>query len=222
MDGSKRHQIVLFLICFVFAFSMAYLESAVVVYLRKIYYPHGFAFPMKIISDKIALIEIGRELATILMLVSVSILSTKTIKERIAVFFFIFGVWDLFYYFWLEVFLGWPHGFADWDILFLIPAPWIAPWSAPAIVALFFIIASVLVVLFPERFGRKIFSRTEWLFEILAAMLILYTFFSETGNVLLGKVPQNYPWNVFTLGIILGMTTFLYRFFKKTPSQRGG
>ena len=35
----------------VFAAAMAFVESAVVVYLRVIYYPEGFTFPLKLIMD---------------------------------------------------------------------------------------------------------------------------------------------------------------------------
>ena len=51
-----------------FAATMAYVESAVVVYLRALYYPEGFRFPIVIIKDWIAAIEVGREAATIVML----------------------------------------------------------------------------------------------------------------------------------------------------------
>jgi hypothetical protein len=38
----------------VFALTMAYIESAVVVYLRELYYPEGFRFPIVIIIDRVA------------------------------------------------------------------------------------------------------------------------------------------------------------------------
>ncbi|HEY3177097.1 MAG TPA: hypothetical protein VGK94_15195 [Candidatus Polarisedimenticolia bacterium] len=59
----------------VFAAAMAYVESAVVVYLRGIYYPGGFSFPIVIIPDRMAAIEIGREAATLVMLAGVSLLA---------------------------------------------------------------------------------------------------------------------------------------------------
>ncbi len=46
---------------------MAYLESAVVVYLRELYYPDGFSFPLREIPMTILITEIGREAATIVM-----------------------------------------------------------------------------------------------------------------------------------------------------------
>ena len=107
----------------VFAIAMAYLESAVVVYLRLIYYPNGFDFPLVVIPMREALIELGREGATVVMLVAVGRLGTRGFWSGFAGFMFIFGVWDIFYYVWLKVFLNWPPSLATWDILFLLPVP---------------------------------------------------------------------------------------------------
>jgi hypothetical protein len=56
----------------VYAVAMAYLESAVVVYLRAIYYPAGFGFPLALIEPGMSAIEIGREAATLVMLLGVA------------------------------------------------------------------------------------------------------------------------------------------------------
>ena len=48
-----------------YCIAMAYLESAVVVYLRAIYYPEGFSFPLVLIEPRVGAIEIGREAATL-------------------------------------------------------------------------------------------------------------------------------------------------------------
>ena len=52
----------------VFSIAMGYLESAVVVYLRMIFYPEGFTFPLKAIDQHTAIVEILREAATLIML----------------------------------------------------------------------------------------------------------------------------------------------------------
>ncbi len=194
-----------------FACAMAYVESAVVVYLRKIYYPQGFAFPLKQIESSIALVEIGREAATLIMLVTIAIAAYKKFKNRFALFVYLFALWDLFYYFWLKVFLNWPKGFGDWDVLFLIPAPWVAPWTAPAIVSVALIFASVTILLFEEKFPPGILSSKEWLLEILAALLILFTFFTNSALVLKGGLPTEYDWLVFSIGVALGLIVFVRR-----------
>ena len=47
----------------IFSIAMAFLETSVVVYLRKLYYPEGFNFPLKMLDKDIAIVEIFREFA---------------------------------------------------------------------------------------------------------------------------------------------------------------
>src|SRR4051812_30545987 len=100
-----------------FSIAMAALESAVVVYLRALYYPDGFTVVMKMMDQRILLIEIVREAATVLMLMGVGWLAGKNLKDRFAYFLLSFAVWDIFYYMWLKVFIGWPSSLLEWDIL---------------------------------------------------------------------------------------------------------
>ena len=59
----------------IYAVTMAYVESAVVVYLRAIYYPQGFDFPLALMPPGMMAIEIGREAATLIMLLAVAMLA---------------------------------------------------------------------------------------------------------------------------------------------------
>ncbi len=197
----------------IFSIAMAYVESAIVVYLRRLYYPNGFTFPLKQIENSVAIIEIGREFSTIVMLVAVALLAYRSFKERFAIFIYCFALWDLFYYFWLKVFLNWPAGFNDWDVLFLIPVPWIAPWIAPAIVSIALTMAAIIILLNPEKFDKYILTRNEWIVEILSAVLILLTFFGNSFNVLKGETPESYNWLLFSIGLITGIVVFLRKLF---------
>src|SRR3990172_9941576 len=116
-----------FIPLFFLAVSFAYIESAVVVYLRELYYPEGFKFPLKLIPSNIGLIEVGREAATLATIAAIGFVSGKTLCKKISYSIFVFGIWDLFYYIWLKVFLDWPESLLTLDILFLIPLPWVAP-----------------------------------------------------------------------------------------------
>jgi hypothetical protein len=69
-----------------FGIAMAALESAVVVYLRALYYPKGFTVAFQLIDEKILMVEIVREVATLIMLWSVSYLTSKTRYERLPYF----------------------------------------------------------------------------------------------------------------------------------------
>lgn len=61
----------------VFAIAMAFVEASVVVYLRLNYYPDGFKFPIELISGTPAITELLREIATITMLLAVSVLTGR-------------------------------------------------------------------------------------------------------------------------------------------------
>ena len=198
----------------IFGIAMAYLESAIVVYLRQHYYPNGFYFPIKIIPINIFVIETGREAATLVMLWFAAQMSSKPFKEKFALFIFTFGVWDIFYYIWLKIFLNWPEGMFDWDILFLIPVPWVAPWLVPVIVSLGLILAAVLILYYPQRFERKILKKSEWLGEFICAALILLTFVWQTRFIIDGGIPDYYQWWLFLLAMSGGMFIFLRRFFQ--------
>src|SRR3954471_6432517 len=58
-----------------YAIAMGVLEAAVVIYLRKLYFPGGFRFPMNMIGGDIVVVELWRELATVVMLASIGALA---------------------------------------------------------------------------------------------------------------------------------------------------
>ena len=133
MKNAKR-----FIIVFCFGVAFAYIESAVVVYLRAIFYRDGFTFPIADFSQMpgampFLLTEIGREAATLVIILTGALLIGKDTRSRWAWFLIIFAVWDIFYYVWLKVLLNWPASILDWDILFLMPAVWAGPVLAPVI-----------------------------------------------------------------------------------------
>src|ERR1035437_10974400 len=101
----------------IFAAAMAFLESAVVVYLRALYYPEGFVFPLKMMDQQILVTEIFREAATIVMLFTIGVISTKSWISRFAVFIYAFAIWDIFYYIYLVFLLGWPPSLLTWNLL---------------------------------------------------------------------------------------------------------
>src|SRR4030043_48057 len=120
----------------VFSIAMAYLESAVVVYLRAIMYPEGFDFPLAPMQPGIAVTEIFREAATIIMLLGAGYLGGRYLTQRFAWFIYCFAIWDIFYYVFLKMLDHWPASLMTWDILFLIPTTWTGPVLTPLIVSL--------------------------------------------------------------------------------------
>ena len=125
------------LVVIAYALAMAYLESAIVVYLTTALGGQvGVLFPLQPASavGAFAAIEAGREAATLVMIATVGVLAGRSGLERLAWAAVIFGVWDIAYYGWLWVFAGWPASLGATDLLFLLPVPWAGPvWSPVAV-----------------------------------------------------------------------------------------
>ena len=121
-----------------FGAAFGYIEAAVVVYLRRIFYPDGFGFPIADFHEMAGfgpylLTEVGREAATLVLILTACALMARDLRRRTAYFLIIFAIWDITYYLWLKVILNWPASVMDWDILFLIPVTWGGPVLAPLI-----------------------------------------------------------------------------------------
>ncbi|MEJ2596323.1 MAG: hypothetical protein P8100_14635 [bacterium] len=176
-------------IVFLFAVAMGFLESIVVVYLWEIYFPDGFSFPIPFPDSRIFGIELVREFTTLVMLVSVGLLLGKSRNGKFAWFLLVFGIWDIFYYVGLRLFLGWPFSLLTWDILFLIPVVWVGPVLAPLICALTMVGFGLLVAWNESKgiiiqLGKKI-----WTLMIGGAILIFYSFIEEFTYLLVAIKP---------------------------------
>lgn len=144
----------------IFATSMALLEAVVVVYMRRLYYPDTplDLFPLEFLASYDPILELAREVSTIVMLVTVAFLAErKTLTRSFAAFVFVFGLWDILYYAWLKLLLGWPRDWTEWDVLFLVPTIWLGPWICPVLIALLFVVwgSSVLLSNKQHDLGKK-------------------------------------------------------------------
>jgi len=206
--------------CAILAIAFAYIESSVVVYLRSLYYPEGFGFPVKDMHVSLFLTEVGREAATIVVLLALSRLVVQRPKLRFFLFLYCFGVWDIFYYLWLKVLLDWPATLLDWDILFLFPVPWVGPVLSPVLISLIFIAAAV-VIHHQESRGRSVtFYRVDWLLELLAALIIVGSYLWETDSTFHKTIPQAYPWWLWSIGTILALSIFIRRILQSTRAKQ--
>ncbi|MBL7933876.1 MAG: hypothetical protein JNL60_18375 [Bacteroidia bacterium] len=172
----------------VFSIAMGFLESAVVVYLRELYYSDGFQFPLRTIPVNIARVEFFRELATIFMLVGVGVIAGKTKLERFAYFVFSFAIWDLFYYVFLFVCLDWPESLATWDILFLIPLPWVGPVWAPCLLCLLMIFGSVCIIYRIQKGNEVFINKSQWFLMISGAVICITAFMWDYYEYVSGTV----------------------------------
>jgi hypothetical protein len=194
-----------------YAVAMAWVESAVVYYLRTMidriepYQPN----PLPVIGY-LGPVELAREAATLVMLLTVGVLAGRTWQSRLGYAAIAFGVWDIFYYVFLKLMCGWPHSLLDWDILFLLPLPWWGPVLAPVLIALLMILWGTLATR-AERPGESGLSHWRaWGLNALGVALALYVFMADAIRVADGGVPAlrtmlptRFNWPLFGVALAL-------------------
>ena len=230
---SDRKRTYLYLL--VYGIAMGLLEAIVAVYLRELYYPGGFSLPIKMMSTKLTGAELVREGCTLVMILAVAFLAGKSVLQRLSVFLFTFGVWDIVYYAGLKLFLDWPASWLTWDILFLIPVVWLGPVIAPVICSIAMIFLAFLYEgLFLQK-RLKGFNVYETLLLISGSLLIYISFTfdmvmlilkggylpgllsgerkDEFTKVLVEYVPVQFQWMIFVSGfvLIIASSVLVYR-----------
>ena len=199
------------LVVVVFAVAMAWVEAAVVFYLRSLvgridpYQPN----PMPEYAG-LAFAEMVREAATLVMLLAVGWLAGTSNGRRMGYALLAFGVWDLFYYAFLKVLTGWPHSLFDWDILFLLPLPWWGPVLAPVCIAGLMIVWGTLATR-GERQGQSVSCNWKsWSLNLVGVALALYVFMKDALRVagagekaLRELLPTRFNWLLFGVALAL-------------------
>jgi hypothetical protein len=227
----------------VFGIAMGLLECTVVIYLRAIYYPAGFNFPLQPIDQQTLLVEMSREVATIIMLLCIGIITGRSFLQRFGFFIFAFAVWDIFYYVFLKTFLNWPASIFTWDILFLIPLVWTSPVLCPVIVSFTMVILGLLLILGWEKNEKLALNTKIWAFFISGALILVFSFmldfikflqefltYKELVSVLKHNqvmrvssvyIPGDFNWWLFVLGelIVLVGIGFVVMKMKKAKMQ---
>jgi hypothetical protein len=194
-----------------YAAAMAWVESAVVFYLRSMidriepYQPNPFP-----VIGGFASVELPREFATLVMLFAVGFLAGRTWRARIGYSAIAFGVWDIFYYVFLKMMCDWPHSLLDWDILFLLPMPWWGPVLAPVLISLLMILWGTFASQF-ERTPRPALSNWRvWILNLIGMALALYIFMADTLAASHGgldairtMLPEKFNWSLFCVALAL-------------------
>ena len=206
----------------IFAVAFAWVESAVVVYLRKIYFDGVFSFPLvvvweegKHVIDPLIKIEFGREIATLIMLLAVGWAAGRNKFQRFCFFMIAFGIWDIFYYIWLYVMVGWPESLMTWDLLFYVPLPWVGPVITPALIAAAMVGAGLLIIYYQER-GYEI--RWRWYdmaVELACGLLIIVAFCWDWKNILQVPgdiertgIPNPFAWWLYVPAFLFALVYF--------------
>jgi len=203
-----------FCIVVVFGIAFGYIEAAVVVYLRAIFSPDGFTFPLAefgigALWKRPLLTEVGREAASMVLIFSAAWLFGRNFRQRFAYFSTIFAVWDIFYYIWLKVLIDWPSSLMDWDILFLIPTVWVAPVAAPVLVSLTLLIFAV-IILYHDCCGRAIkVTPLDWLGFVIAGVVVVVSFIIAGLYIAQPDFRSFFYWPMFGLGEALAIGLFV-------------
>jgi hypothetical protein len=206
-------------IAVLFGIAFAYIESAVVVYLRVIFHPNGFTFPLEMFGvtaegKRLLLTEIGREAATLVLILTAAWLFGRVRQERAAYFLAIFAVWDVFYYVWLKVLLDWPASIMDWDILFLIPMVWASPVLYPVLVSTM-MFAMAVAILYRCANGRPLaVSGIDWLGWAIATTIIVVSFCLGGRHTTESDYAEYFSPGLFAAGFALGGAVCLRALFR--------
>src|SRR5437868_1163250 len=144
------------------------------------------------------------------MLAAVALAVARNLRQWFAAFVVAFGLWDIFFYIFLRVLMRWPSSLFEWDLLFLLPLPWVGPVLAPVLTAAGMTIAG-LIVLAREAVGRPVnLALGHWATILSGGAMVVLAFCWDFRNILSGGLPNPFQWPLFTLGLALGFVGFAH------------
>ena len=221
-----------------FGIAFGCVEAAVVVYLRTLGEPvrekvlagrsHDEVFPLLTLEEwqaadvpftRIATTELVRELATILMLAAIGLAYARNSRQWLAGFMIAFGMWDIFYYVFLKLFVGWPGSLWTWDLLFLIPVPWSGPVITPVLVSLAMICIGI-AILNRELAGIPVHLRLRhWAVIVAGSLVVIVAFCWDFRGTARGDMPNPFNWPLFLLGLAIGVSGFAQALYRREGSE---
>lgn len=190
----------------IFAIAMGIMEAICVVYIRQIIFPPDGIITEFPTDNFNFMYEIVRESITIIMLTTVAIIAAYNWRTRLAMFFLAFGIWDIFYYIGLKIFLNWPASIMDWDTLFLIPIAWYSPVIVPVLISCYFIAGSIFIILHEGNGTQLKFTPKVVILQALAFFIWLVSFMNNTVHITeYGYEGASYSWILFNIALILAI-----------------
>jgi hypothetical protein len=224
-EDAVRTMLKRLLVVVLFSIAFAYIESAVVVYLRAIFHAQGFRFPLQVfdldaLGRRLMITEVGREAATLVLIWTGAWLFGKKTPERWAYFLIIFAVWDIFYYVWLKVLLDWPASVMDWDVLFLIPMVWASPVLYPVLVSLAMLGVAVAVLWRNAKNQPIRLTWLEWMAIVLGCVVIVWSFCLGGSHATEANYADYFYWPLFTAGYGLATGACVRAVIRKPISGR--
>jgi hypothetical protein len=207
-----------------FAVGMAWVESATVYYLRvmvdRIEPYQENPLPIQGILGQV---ELVREAATLVMLLTVGMLAGRTWYRRLGYTAIAFGAWDILYYVFLRVMCGWPNSLFDWDILFLLPLPWWGPVLAPVCISLLMIVWGTFATQFVDQSPPTSLTRALWCVSGLGIALALSVFMADSlrtvhqGLDVRQVLPRAFNWSLFSVAFTLMAAPVAHRGWRLIP-----
>jgi len=176
------------------------------------FHPEGFYSP-EAFNDYKNHRWVFREVATIVMLLTVAHLAGRNFQERFACLMLTFGVWDIFYYVWLKVWLiGLRRYLTGTSCFWSLSVD--RPCHRPVSISVLMIIFSILIVRLSDKgtaFSPKLVSL---LLALAGTVLVLYSFMYDTGATLQSQMPKPYLYELLVIGDIFFIAAFLFSYFK--------
>jgi len=205
----------------VLAAALAHIEASVVVYLRETlvpvrtrYFPDAVREPLPLLDlDQLREagpavrsflgFEMARELSALAVLAAAAIGLSRRRRQGVWLFLLAFGLWDILYYVFLKLLMDWPASPGTWDVLFLVPVPWVAPVWAPLAVAVVLLLGGLAGLTRPRRRLTGAGRAAAGVVFALAVALVLASFIRRWPQAV-GGVPPAFDWPLFLAGWALG------------------
>lgn len=212
----------LLVILVLFGVVLGYCEAATVVYIRIMYEPmHKRVFPDRAPDDlfpafsfeqwaheapayaQSPVLEVAREIGTVLGLVLVALAVSPTFRLWTATVFLLLGVTGWSFYFWLKVLMGWPHSPSDWDLIFIVPLPWVGPvWAALA--AYTAMVVATGWFFWSEAAGRPLRAGpVGWLLLLTGSLVTAVPFCWDYQHIVAGGYPRPFNTALLAVGLLL-------------------
>ncbi len=150
-QGSLIPKVVILTVC---ACAIAYGDSIVEIYLRQLlplseWQTHVKDVPTLVkffTAHQVYWTEQTRQISMLVLMLGISFITGVSIRQRLGFFLWSFAVGLLFRYLSLYLLIKWPGSLDTWDVLFLIPSPWVTPVYVPVIVSLAMIMCAIFLV----------------------------------------------------------------------------
>jgi hypothetical protein len=217
VDMEKQERRAAYASLWILALAFGWIEASVVVYLREIYVREvslhgpndwaGLQITLVSLPGHLVVVEMAREACTLFLLGAVAWLAGRRPADRAGAFLLSFGIWDLTYYAALKLVVGWPDSLSAWDILFLIPLPWVAPMWAPVTIATIFVAAGSYLFWTSERERRYRWPDIGVL--VASVLLTIAAFLVESRAAIDHRAPEQFPVWLFGAGVVLGTVWFI-------------